>query len=360
MSKQTHTTQPPTSRPGGHQDAPNQPGDLSTAICIALPAPAAQGDHAEAGNLPATLQLLPAGPDIQGIDGRGWTVQDLPALISAQNAAGDIPIDWEHATETAAPKGLPAPAAGWLSGFHDCNGALCANVAWTPRGADAVRNREHRYLSPAFLFDKADVIRLIRSVGLTNRPNLDIAALNRQTPTPETPPMALPAKLATALGVAEDADEQTACNAVTDLYEKLATAQAATPSLDSYVPRADYNTALNRAASAEQTLADSAAKALEADITIAVDAAQAAGKITPATRDYHLAQCRQEGGLERFNDFVTAAVPIVAPSEIEGSPPAAKAPLTASQTALCRQLGIKEEDYSNSLTAITAAQEPAA
>jgi len=357
---------PPTPITAGDRHvALNQEGAAATApatlsLCMDFPAVADDG-HA----LPDTLQILPAGPDIQGRDGRGWKLADLDELIQAQNALGDIPIDWEHATEIAAPKGQPAPAAAWLGGWHACNGALCAAVRWTPKGAKAVRNREHRYLSPAFLHAKDGAIIRVVSVGLTNRPNLDLAALNRAaTPNapPEEHPMKLPAALVTALGIAEDADETTACNAVASLNQQLATAKEAAPSLDLFVPRGDYEAALNRATVAEEAVAKQAADALEVDIVSAVDAAQAAGKITPATRDYHLAQCRQEGGLERFEKFVTAAVPVVGKSGAEGKPPAAgDEPLTAGQLAAGSQLGIKStEDYSKSLATINGHQENAA
>ena len=39
-----------------------------------------------------------------------------------------------------------------------------------------------------------------------------------------------------------------------------------------------------------------------------IEAALGAGKITPATVEYHKASCRQDGGLERFRDFVKAAL----------------------------------------------------
>jgi phage I-like protein len=181
-------------------------------------------------------------------------------------------------------------------------------VAWTPKGKETVASREYRYVSPVFLYAKEHRrILKITSVGLTNQPNLKLQALNHQQPNAEETTM-LKALLA-LLGLADTATEEQAINAVKQLQGDLQTAsnRAETPSLDKFVPRADYDTALNRATTAEQKLKANAAEALETAINAEIDAALKAGKITPATGDYHRANCRQEGGLERFKAFVAAA-----------------------------------------------------
>ena len=69
----------------------------------------------ESGNVPDEIQLLPAGTQVTGRDGRQW-LNDRPEFVMAntQEAGMDLPLDWEHATEYHAPYGGPAPAAGWL------------------------------------------------------------------------------------------------------------------------------------------------------------------------------------------------------------------------------------------------------
>ena len=61
------------------------------------------------------IELIPAGPDVTGADGRAW-VNDAPDAIVATFDERHVPlvIDWEHATEHRAPNGLDAPAAGWI------------------------------------------------------------------------------------------------------------------------------------------------------------------------------------------------------------------------------------------------------
>jgi hypothetical protein len=146
-------------------------------ICRELPA-------AQSGPSPWLL-LVPAG-HFQGRDGRAW-VNDRPGAILDHFARNrvDIPVDWEHATELKAPKGEEAPASGWIKELTIRDGAMWGRVEWTPRGQCQVQARNYRYYSPAFNFERASKrVVGIHSVGLTNRPNLYVPALNVQGVTP--------------------------------------------------------------------------------------------------------------------------------------------------------------------------------
>ena len=135
------------------------------------------------GEVPALVEVLPAGPVITGRDGRTWLNDNPAGILAAFMAEGkDLPIDWEHSSERKAPQGEQAPAAGWMKGMQlGPDGIIRATVEWTPRGVESIKNREYRYLSPVFLFDRqTNAIKRITSAGLTNRPNLLLRALNRQ------------------------------------------------------------------------------------------------------------------------------------------------------------------------------------
>jgi phage I-like protein len=83
---------------------------------------------------PEWIQLLPAG-SFHGRDGRGpYALSDPAAVIDATMALrmpAGIPIDYDHATDFAAPQGNPAPAAGWITEFAIRDGALWGRVEWT-------------------------------------------------------------------------------------------------------------------------------------------------------------------------------------------------------------------------------------
>lgn len=300
------------------------------------------------GSVPEWIELLPAGPIITGRDGRTW-INDRPeAVVAAFLADGkDIPIDWEHATEIKAPNGEQAPAAGWIVELQVRDGgATWGRTEWTPRGKDSIAAREYRYLSPVFMFSiESNRILRITSCGLTNRPNLFLQAINHQQHGKETP-MDL-AQLLAALGLPATFTFAQALNHIAKMKEDYALAlnQAQNPPVDKFVPRADYDAVVAKATNAENKLREQAAAELDKAINTEIDAALKAGKITPATKDYHVAQCRQEGGLERFKAFVAAAPTVAADSGLDGKKPEDGATaLNAEEAKIAAMFGNSAED----------------
>ena len=316
------------------------------AACIELPVFSSQGSGA-----PEWVELLPAGPEVEGRDGRRWRLDDAAALARMSlDGSADLPIDYEHATAIKAPQGEPAPAAGWIKELEVRQGALWGRVEWTDRGRAVVEAREYRYLSPVFLHTKGTSPRIVRllSAGLTNSPNLRLTALNQEG----VDDMKIPKAILTALDLAEDATEEQAVTAVNTIKTERETARnqakekAENPSLEKFVPRADHDTALARATNAETALAEERRKARDAEIETEITAALEAGKITPATADYHRAQCKAEGGLERFKEYVKAAPEVAGDSGLEGKQPGggeAKA-LNADETRIAAMFGNTAED----------------
>lgn len=304
---------------------------------------------------PEWIQLIPAGEQLIGRDRRAWNNSSPDAVVAAFAQDGkDMPIDWEHSTELKAPNGEKAPAAGWITALENRAGAIWGRVMWTPDGLNSVANREYRYISPVFVFDKATsrILRLT-SVGLTNRPNLYLPALNSEHYKEEESMMNTQqfASLVAALGLAADATPEQAINHATTLKGDLSTAlnQAQSPSLDKFVPKPDYDLALNRAASAEAKLADQAKATLEFAINAEIDTALKAGKITPATVDYHKAQCAQEGGLERFKKYCLAAPTIAADSVPDQKKKDHNdTALNAEEEYVCKALGLTHEVFISS------------
>ena len=136
---------------------------------------------------PEWIELLPAGV-FSGRDGRGpYRVSDPEAVIAATRALGletGIPIDYDHATDLAAPQGRPAPAAGWINELAVRNGTIWGRVEWTHHGAAAVTTHEYRYISPVFEHNRdGDVVRLVRA-ALTNNPNLTLTAISARASRP--------------------------------------------------------------------------------------------------------------------------------------------------------------------------------
>jgi phage I-like protein len=302
------------------------------------------------GDLPDWVPLVPAGQVI-GRDGRQWRNPHPEQVAeSFRQLRRDLPIDIEHSTELKGPKGEPAPAVGWVMELEVRAGEIWGRTEWTGDGKALVANRAYRYLSPVIIYDRAsgDIVG-ITSVGLTNQPNLVLPALNSDNggdPPPHTEDTMLKALLA-ALGLPEDADQETALAKIKELKSEMAAAanRAEAPSLEKFVPRADYDAALARATNAEQAMKGIRQEQLEASITMEIEKALQEGKITPATVEYHKAQCRQEGGLERFAEFVKAAPAIGGASGLDGRQPKDQSTaLNSEQAAIAAMFGNSAED----------------
>jgi phage I-like protein len=305
------------------------------------------------GVAPASVQLIPAGPRVNGFDGRAWIFDDLShkAVLAGFGARGlDLPIDWEHATQHRAPKGQDAPAAAWITALNMRDGQLWADVAWTPRGAEQVADRSYRYLSPVFDYEvETGRIVLLVSAGLTNKPNLRLQALNQEEHAMNRS-AALVAAITGALGLTADANDDAVAQAINSIKQDRDTAQAANresaPSLDRYVPRADYDVLAQRATNAEQTLKAHKDGQHKVEVDAAIEGALKAGKITPATSEYHRATCADTEGLNRFRAFVGAAPVVVDDPGLDKRKAACPATaLNAEQKEVCRLLGITESDF---------------
>lgn len=309
-----------------------------TALCFELSA-----------DVPEWVEVLPPGPQVIGRDGRRWVydAEQVLAATLAHAAGAELPFDYLHATELKAPLGDEAPAAGWAREYRIAeSGALEARVEWTQKARNSISQREYRYLSPVFTHDDAGRIHRFSSFGLTNKPNLGLKALNsEQTPAMETHPM-LEEAIRAALGLPETATVEeavAAINAMKEAKDKALNSERA-PSLEKYVPRGDYNALEQRAANAEQQLNDLRKANQDKAIDAEIEAALAAGKITPATKGYHLAACQEQGGLERFRDFVKAAPSVIDPVAPDGEP-GTKTALNAEQQTAARMFGMSDEQY---------------
>ncbi len=331
-------------------------------------------------------------------DGRDpWLNDDAAAVVAATHAenGGDFQINYDH---------QPGPAAGWVKRVFERDGALWATVDWTERAAAAYRAKEYRYISPEFMFEPdTRRVTLITGAALTNDPALYMRAIanaNRGTETEmdlaklrkalgladaateaeilaaaeaaaagasglaevgtalglsgevtgETVTAALTAQrtgvaaIATAAGLAEGATLPEIATAVT-----AAKASAGSADPGAFVPRADFDRLAARFADMETATTEEKAVA-------AVDAAIQAGKFAPATREHHLKHAK--ANLEDFQ-ALAAATPALLPAgrvAPAGSPEGGDV-LTADEKAVCRSMGIAEEDYVKSRKALAAAGE---
>jgi len=304
---------------------------------------------AEQDGAPLWVELIPQGEDVIGRDGRAWTNSNPQGILDAfEENSAELPIDIEHATELKAPNGDPAPAVGWIKGLElREEGAIWALVEWTQHGLWLVRDKEYKYLSPVFTYDsKTGSITQLFSAGLTNQPNLKLTALNRREEN-HGDDMSLPLALTTALNISSAATDEQALAAINSLKsdKEKALNSAETPSVEKFVPRADHDVAINRATEAEAKLKGFEEKAINQSIDTAVGDAAKAGKISPASVEFHKACCQQEGGLERFEKFIETAPEIAPDTNLGDENPDVGGTLSAEETAMCAMLGTDHKDF---------------
>lgn len=317
-------------------------GSVKTAIALGLNNQLPQVP----ASLPEWIPLVPAGAVVVGRDGRSFRNPGPARLIQAfQERSLHIPIDVNHAQELKAPLGDPSPAYGWIVELSESDGALTGRVQWTERGKGALEAAEYRYYSPAYRLGPDGEILFVKSVALTNNPNLEVPGLNSETDEGGENVLE---KILKALGLNADADEVQAIQAI----ERLKTAQNAqgaggspAEGKNDMVPKADYQTVLNRAEEAEKALKDKESAELKAEAETAINAAIASRKIAPASKDYYAAQCTTREGLNAFNEFVKTAPEVVSGTSVAPAGSAADTKeLNAEEAEIARQLGLNEEE----------------
>jgi len=167
------------------------------------------------------LHLVPAG-EFSGADGRGPYVLENPDEVIARSLqGGKLVMDECHATDRAAPQGLPAPARGWIVELQARPDGIWGRVEWTPTGRQLMAEGAYRGVSPALLARKKSphvVVQILRA-ALTNDPNLPLSSLHSKGQAD----MALSKDLLQRLGLAEDADEAAIAAAIGKTLDQVET-----------------------------------------------------------------------------------------------------------------------------------------
>lgn len=329
---------------------------------------AAAIDLPESEGAPEWVHLLPAAQgEIQTYDSRGpYRLADIEAVIAAsmQSERG-MPIDENHATDTAMQNGNGAPARGWIKALEARADGLWGRVEWTKAGAELLADRAYRGISPVFnhLADKT-ITRVLRA-SLTNKPNLKgLVALNTENA------MSF-AAIAKALGLGDDASEEAIIAAIGKMKSATALQSSLTEigvalGVDGGDPAAVLAAAKTAkggvgaitALQTELTTVTGKLNALQADGAKAkaiafVDGAIAQGRVgVKPLRDHYIAMhCEDPARVEKE---IGALPALGAGGQISAQPPATGAEITslnAEQAQVADQLGIPHDKFLASLQA---------
>lgn len=349
---------------------------LKSSHAVAIPTPTS-------GSVPDWIQVFPSGT-FSGRDGRGPYVCDPAAVVARtleHNGLVDIPVDYDHQLERATQNGQPAIAAGWITELAARPDGVWGRVEWTDRGKAHVAAREYRYVSPVYYYqqDTGD-IQAIESVALTNVPNLTglkalasrDSGLNLSTgditmsflktlasvlgvtdaePTEATVEAAARAVMADAgtmkaamsvMAEAAKTDDKTP-GGIAKAVQAVAV-RAANPDVSKYVPVETFN-AVNAELGqmkAVQSLA-------------LVEQGKAEGKISPALEGW--AKTAAASDPEAFKAFLSVAPDLrpgnKAAQAVTATPPeGTSSGLDGTAKAICRAMGISEDDYKKAAQAV--------
>lgn len=334
---------------------------------------AAQKDRVEA---PEWVHIMPRpGADgrIYSRDGRVMFVPDLQALVDVSNqelaalaapgqAVGPVPVDADHTLYDWWEPG--GPAIGWATGFELRADGVYARAEWLADGRELVESKRYRYTSGVFAWEPVNIITdewgyvedyeikptLIEGFGVTNIPALKVRAMFHMQ---ETAKMSTAKKNILALfGLADDATLE---QLETAARQRLAETNAR-PSLDEFVPRAEFDRVAGELAALKQTAAEQTAAAEKLERDNLLEQALRDGKITPATREFYELTMKAPGGVDAFKKFVAAA-PAVA-GEVKLRAPESTAPSVASLTDdelhACHVAGMDPQIYAAEKAAIAA------
>ncbi|HHE9925321.1 TPA: phage protease [Haemophilus influenzae 10810] len=318
------------------------------------------------------IQLLPYGK-FRATDGRptdveAWYVTDTngaDVVALANNQRNPLPIDYEHQIIHSLKNGKEAPSAGWMEYFYFTPQGIFADVRWTDKAADYIKNGEYRYISAVFAYDTEGYVRKIFHAALTNTPALDgmeeamvAASVNLLQ---EDNPMnkKLLAALCALFALKADASEADITEKVTalsaakgdssvdvlDVYAKLAEKEQSVAALSTQVGNPDPAKFVPvEQVAALQADFNALKTSVEADKKAAlITAALSQGKLAPALKDW--AQSLSVEALSAYLEKAPAMAALSGKPQAKGDPEQKVVALSAAESAAAKALGLSEKDY---------------
>lgn len=300
-------------------------------------------DEAPLNDPAGWVHLIPSG-SFSGRDGRGPYILDADAVLSAFDSNGaDLPVDYEHQSLSADEKSGPVPAAGWISALECREDGIWGRVSWTLQASGLLADKAYRYLSPVFRFEKrSGRVVALTGAGLVHSPNLFLQAAASQGDSMDE----LLERLVYLLNLPAASTAEDVVAELQKVIGRLSEAKSASE-------QAAQALAVERERQSAEFVplalhADVAAKlkALEDEVALEsarrqVDAAQSAGKLPPAMRDWAMAYCKQDPN--GFARFVEGAPRVVSNSAGHGVGQGGA--LSESDREAMRLLGIAEGEF---------------
>ncbi len=319
------------------------------------------------------LQLTPAGR-FRARDGRpynspDWFIDDntAPKVLARLSARKDrIVIDYEHQTLNAEKNGQPAPAAAWFDGsaveWWPGEG-LFVKPDYTEAAKGYIEQEQYKYASPVIVYNKRtgevldiQMAALVNYAAIDGMKELDAVAAAKYSHNTEELPMEELLKL---FGLAPDATEEQAIVALKALQDKcaeletqLGESQGAVTALKAQVEAGDgapdpaKYVPVQVVADLQGEIAELKGRMDSDELETLVAQGIADGKI----RGNEMEAWARKLDVAALKGYLDNAQAIAA---LKGSQTHGKAPSGVTQqgeldetaTAVCKQLGIPQDDY---------------
>lgn len=334
------------------------------------------------------IQILPDG-NFRAVDGRpygleSWVLNAASAAMILEDAAdkkNDFLIDYEHQSLHAEYNGQPAIAAGWFKKLEYVEGVglFAADVVWTEKARAYIQSKEYRYLSPVFKYDDKGRVTSLVSCAITNTPALDqlpeVTALRKNKEVENNVNLKA---IALKLALKEDATEDQILKAIGEKDNQIAALNHEKTTLSQDLEKkkqaVEAQTAALKQAEAGQIdlskfVPISTLEATQAQLTKLqkeikineLDAVITQGLESGALLPAHEEWARQAGeqNLVFLKSFIEKQAPISALTQMQtqkdNTPPPKdpqKSTLTEQQVAVCKEVGLTQEEYLAQLKAL--------
>jgi phage I-like protein len=282
------------------------PGNRALLSCAPLLLAEGEGGARKA---PEWVPLLPAGDVVVARDGRSFR-NDHGAVMAAFAANKmSMPIDWDHALDGWNTAPGDGRAAAWIDKLEVRDGAMYGHVeVWTERGRASVESLEYRYISPVIFYDDNRKLVMVPRASLVNNPALMMPALCRQENTAMNE--ALLKMLLAGLGLTPQTATEADIQRAIDLHARGKTGPAS-PTLETHVPREQYDRVERELASAKESLVKAETDKAKARVDAMLKAALNDGRMIPSEREFFEKMAAAPSGIEEVEKFL-AGRPVIA------------------------------------------------
>lgn len=302
------------------------------------------------------VKIMPAGKSIAR-DGRRFDAGDrrrMQQIVDATRrrlGSDEMVIDYDHQSIYSAVEGVggTAIAAGWVKELAVRDDGIWARVTWTDAAVKAIKAGEYRYLSPYFYHSKIGEVSRIINAGLTNSPALEGLAAAASTEwsnmkdklDPETTK-----KVAELLGLDASASADQVLErleALKPIMAELGVTATTAASVDpsKFVPFEVFQEAVAESNRLKQGITEEAAERHVSDHI-------KSGHVAPFMKDWAVALCTvNKPAFDAFVGKIGAATTAIVRQQFDPSvrTTAARSELTVGESAICRALGLTEDEY---------------